>query len=601
MKKEILQNVILAQLIIVVSSAPITLRGDEVPPVADAGSLRYAANEPVVLDGTRSYDPDNSGPLGYTWRQIAGPQAIIIDVDTATPTIAESMKVGAGRDRTPRPVGFTQTDEIQECEFELIVSDGEFTSMPDTVKIIIVPDFGKDTLYLENPPFDPDKPTLIYFGGGNCVSGLPVDCVSPFTPGDWLSAVNIINFPDGYTPDLSGDGRAYYRYADMIIAYLSAVAPDYKQPIQTSGWSTGGQPAVDVGIRLNLIYADARYAVNRVTFFDALRYCRANYAESISTFLASSVDGEQCWADAYASATSGGGGFVAGPPFQDNVLNVGFPNATGSWYQRHILSFQWYVNSLMPGDLNNFNQGVVAGAYWSVIGPGKNLQLASTPGVQTYRFDWYGENSSGTMDFTNVLNHPGMLPEPVTLIEPADAGDPNGFVLTCEESENAVGYELLLGGDPSRVVDYDVISDTPAPPNDVITTLPPDKTWWTVRVRDQYGSTIYADPISLVACNPDPADGAMHPGTWVNLVWTEGMRSESYDVHFGDNIVAVQDGAADVFQSNQTTTNLIIGLDGFPYPDGLVPGTTYFWRIDDVGADGTVTHRGKMWRFTVSP
>ncbi|MHC4707939.1 MAG: hypothetical protein ACYS8I_12750, partial [Planctomycetota bacterium] len=491
-------------------------------PVADAGPSRYVAQDPVVLDGTGSYDPDNSGPLSYTWRQIAGPEVIIIDANTATPTIAESMQAGTGRDKTFKPVGFTQTDEIQECEFELVVSDGEFSSMPDTVKLIIVPDFGEDTLYLENPAFDADKPTIIYFGGGNCVSGLAVDCVSPFTPDDWLSAANIINFPNGYTPDGGGGRRTYSRYADMIIVYLSSVAPDYKQPIQTSGWSTGGQPAVDVGIRLNLIYADARYAINRVTFFDALRYCRDHYSESISTFLGSSVDGEQCWADSYASATSGGSGFVAGPPFQEDVLNVGFPNATGSWYQRHILSYEWYVNSLMPGDLNNFNHGVVAGAYWSVIGPGKNLQLASTPGVQTYRFDWYGESSSGIMDFDDVLNHPGMLPEPVTLIEPVDVGDPNGFVLTCEESENAIGYELLLGADPYRIADYDVISDTPAPPDDVITTLPSDKTWWTVRVRDQYGSTIYADPMSMVSYDPHPSDAATHPDTWADLVWAEG-------------------------------------------------------------------------------
>ncbi|MFC1636435.1 hypothetical protein ACFL5Z_16520, partial [Planctomycetota bacterium] len=387
----------------------------------------------------------------------------------------------------------------------------------------------------------------------------------------------------------------------MIIVYLSAEAPNYNQPIQTSGWSTGGQPAVDVGIHLNLNYADARYAINRVTFFDALRYCRDHYSKSISTFLGSSVDGEQCWADAYVSATSGGSGFVAGPPFQENVLNVGFPNATGSWYQRHILSYQWYVNSLMLGDLNNFNHGVVAGAYWSVIGPGKNLQFASTPGVQTYKFNWHGESFSGIMDFDDVLNHPGMLPEPVTLIEPVDVEDSNGFVLTCEESENAVGYELLFGTDPYRIMDYDVISDTPAPPNDVITTIPSDRTWWTVRVRDQYGSTIYADPISMVAYNPNPADSAVLIDTWANLNWAEGMRAESYDVYFGKNLVDVQDGTAEVFQGNQSMTYFIVGFAGFPYPEGLVPGTTYFWRIDDVRADGTVIHKGKIWRFTVSP
>jgi len=469
-------------------------------PVADAGLSRYAALNPIVLDGTGSYDPDNSGTLSYTWRQIAGPSVVIIDANTASPTIGGSMQPGIGRDPTPTLGGFTQTDAIQECEFELVVSDGELTSLPDTVKVIIVPDFGPNSFQQENPPFDADKPTIIYFGGGDCTNGLAVDGWSPFTPA-WLSRANIIYFPNGYTPDSGGNARTYYKYGDMIIVYLSAVAPDYKQPIQTIGWSTGGQPAVDVGIHLNLNYADARYAINRVTFFDALRYCRDHYSESISTFLGTSVDGEQCWADAYVSATSGGEGFVAGPPFQENVLNVGFPNATGSWYQCHILASGWYTNSLTLAEINNFNHGVIAGAYWSVIGPGNNLQLASTPGEQTYKFNWYGDASSGYMDFYDELNHPGRLPEPVTLLAYSDALDPNdkptGVLLTCRESENAVGYELLFGTDPYRVMDYNIISDTPSPPVEFITTFPFEETWWTIRVRDQYGSTIYADPIRV--------------------------------------------------------------------------------------------------------
>jgi parallel beta-helix repeat protein len=395
---------------------------------------------------------------------------------------------------------FIQTDEIQECEFELVVSDGELTSLPDTVRVIIVPDFGTTALREENPPFDPNKPTLIYFGGGNCVNGLQVDCASPFTSAAWLSKANIINFRNGYGPDSGGNGRTYYKYGDMIIAHLSNAAPDYRQPIQTSGWSTGGQPAIDVGIHLNLTYADARYAINRVTFCDATSYCRDNYSESIPTFLRSSVDGEQCWVDAYAS-TTGGGGYGNYPPFHENVLNVWFPTATGGWYNRHILAHRWYANSLVLAEANDFNHGVVAGAYFSVIGPGKNLQLASTPHSETYKFSWYGNASSGYMDFCDEPNHPGRLPGPVTLIGPADGTfvDANGTVLSCQESENAVGYQLLFGADPYHLTYQS--SDTPAPPTEIITTFPFERTFWTVMARDQHGSTIYADPICLYAEN----------------------------------------------------------------------------------------------------
>ena len=105
----------------------------------------------------------------------------------------------------------------------------------------------------------------------------------------------------------------------------------------------------------------------------------------------------------------------------------------------------------------------------------------------------------------------------------------------------------------------------------------------------------------MVAHNPNPADRAMYSDTWVNLIWNEGIKAGSYDVYFGENFIDVQDGTVDVFRGNQTTKYFIVGFAGFPYPDGLVPGTTYFWRIDDVGADGTVIHKGKIWSFTVSP
>lgn len=587
---EIQKTVHMVVLVALFALIPVKAQAQNIRPIADAGLYRYAGRDPIVLDGSGSYDPDHSGPLSYTWQQISGPPVVIIDGNTATPTIAGSIQPDEGRDSTPKPQGFLQTDEIQECEFELVVNDGELTSLPDRVKVVIVPDFGTNVLTLQNDFFDQDKPTFIFFGGGDCISG-----GGSVGSKDWIERANVMSFthyePDpNYTPGKVDELRTYYRCGDMIIVYLSSVAPDYKQPIQTSGWSTGGQPAVDVGIRLNLTYMDARYAVNRVTLLDA-RACR-DHSESFRQFLESSVDGEPCWIDNHRGGTDGP--FPSWPSFYPNVLRVG-----SSLSHSGVVS--WYANSLTDSDMNQFNHGVVGGAYWSVLGPGKNLQLASTPGVETYKFTWYGDESSGYMDFYDETNHPGRLPKPVTLVGPIDIGDPNGFILTCEESENAVGYELLFGSDPYRVMDCEVISDSPSPPNIVITTIPSDKTWWTVRVRDQHGSTIYADPISMVAHNPNPANGAVYPDTWVNLSWNEGILAASYDVYFGENFTDVQNGTSDVFRCNQTITYFIVGFAGFPYPDGLVPDTTYFWRIDDVGADGNVIHKGNIWRFTVSP
>jgi parallel beta-helix repeat protein/predicted outer membrane repeat protein len=467
MNKTILQKLTLALLIGFVSSAVNSLGSEGISPIADAGLPRYAAQDPVVLDGIGSFDPDNSGSLSYTWRQISGPTVVITDANTANPTIS----------------GFNQTDRIQECEFELVVSDGELASLPDTIKVIIVPDFGQNFMRHVNPPFDPQKPTLIFFGGGDCVNGVSGFKISLPT---LLDKTNAIDFPDGYKPDKKSgaDWRTYYGCGDMIIVYLSSVAPYYKMPIHIVGASTGGQPAVDVGIRFNKSYRDARYAVNRVTLEDASTYCRGSkgYSESVAAFVTSSVDGEQCWLDNYVSKDA---------DFYPNVLNVGFDLVD------HDLAPWWYHYSFTIDESNYFNNGVIAGAYWSIVGPGKNLQLAAKNADQAYRFKWYGKSWTGYMDFWNEPNYPGKLPEPVTLVGPEDGAfvDANGAIFSCEESENAVGYQLLFGPDPHRVMDYYIVSDTPIPPTEVITSSAFEQTWWTVKAYDQYGSTIYADPI----------------------------------------------------------------------------------------------------------
>ncbi len=500
MKKTILQNLTLALFIKVLASAAISLGSEGLPPIADAGLPRYAAQDPVVLDGMGSYNPDDSGALSYTWRQISGPPVMIADANTAAPTVS----------------GFVQTDAIQECEFELVVSDGELTSLPDSVRVVIVSDFGANVLTLQNDSFDPNKPTLIFFGGGDCITG--TGSVGHMS---WVERANVISFPNyepdpNYLPGIVDSPRTYYRCGDMIIVYLSSVAPDYQQPIQTSGWSTGGQPAVDVGIHLNLTYADARYAINRVTLIDA-RACR-DHSDSIRQFLGSSVDGEQCWIDNYRGNTDGP--YPSWPSFYPNVLRVGSSLS-------HVGVVMWYGNSLTGSDMNQFNHGVVGGAYWSVMGPGKNLQLASTPGVATYSFTWYGGESSGYMGFYDEPNHPGRLPEPVTLIGPPDGAvvDANGVVLSCEVSENAIGYQLLFGSEPYRVMDYMIVSDTPVPPSEVITSFPYEQTWWTIQVYDAFGSTIYADPVCVY---PEKVE-APEPGLIANWKLDETEGDIAYD------------------------------------------------------------------------
>ncbi len=104
------------------------------------------------------------------------------------------------------------------------------------------------------------------------------------------------------------------------------------------------------------------------------------------------------------------------------------------------------------------------------------------------------------------------------------------------------------------------------------------------------------------AWGPDPADGALYPDTWVNLNWSPGGLAVSHDVYFGENFDDVNDGAEGMFQANQTETFIVVGFPGFAYPDGLVPGTTYYWRIDEVNdAEPNSPWKGEVWSFSVPP
>ncbi|MEA3224786.1 MAG: PA14 domain-containing protein, partial [Planctomycetota bacterium] len=102
------------------------------------------------------------------------------------------------------------------------------------------------------------------------------------------------------------------------------------------------------------------------------------------------------------------------------------------------------------------------------------------------------------------------------------------------------------------------------------------------------------------AVDPTPADGALYLDTWVNLNWLAGDFAVSHDIYLGDNFDDVNDGIDDTFRGNQPSGNFVVGFPGFPYPDGLVPGTTYYWRIDEVNdADPNSPWKGEVWSFTI--
>ena len=99
----------------------------------------------------------------------------------------------------------------------------------------------------------------------------------------------------------------------------------------------------------------------------------------------------------------------------------------------------------------------------------------------------------------------------------------------------------------------------------------------------------------LLAGDPQPGRGATVDIRDISVLsWSAGDTAASHDVYFGTDrdAVAAADKDAPEFQGNQVGASLSL--------PGLVEfgGGDYYWRIDEVEADGTV-HAGSIWKFTV--
>jgi hypothetical protein len=106
----------------------------------------------------------------------------------------------------------------------------------------------------------------------------------------------------------------------------------------------------------------------------------------------------------------------------------------------------------------------------------------------------------------------------------------------------------------------------------------------------------------FLASKPVPADSAVIRDTWYNMNWAAGAAAVSHDVYFGDDFDYVNTGTGDTFRGNQAAMDYIVGFPGFPYPEGLAQGTTYYWRIDEVNElNPESPWKGNVWSFTVAP
>ncbi len=93
-------------------------------------------------------------------------------------------------------------------------------------------------------------------------------------------------------------------------------------------------------------------------------------------------------------------------------------------------------------------------------------------------------------------------------------------------------------------------------------------------------------PPKVQARKPEPANGTVGVTTPL-FRWTAGETAVLHNVYIGKTPDL---GPADLAGNRQP-------LAMFWYIPGLEPGVTYYWRVDEIEADGTTIHTGNVWSF----
>ncbi len=102
--------------------------------------------------------------------------------------------------------------------------------------------------------------------------------------------------------------------------------------------------------------------------------------------------------------------------------------------------------------------------------------------------------------------------------------------------------------------------------------------------------------VPVQALNPSPEDDAMIFSTDVTLQWRPGDYADKHDVYLGTDFDDVND---------DTDPNTLPGRGrqdpNYYDANGLTPGETYYWRIDEVSSGGSPIYKGYVWSFMIEP
>ncbi len=296
-----------------------------------------------------------------------------------------------------------------------------------------------------------------------------------------------------------------------------------------------------------------------------------------------------------ANVTTGGmgagGSAWVNDPDHGMVLSFNGNNSSGTYVSMGNIipamtlsnGFTWAFWAKQEGDGTGVNEVVLGNRYGGTQSPLQFIKFTPT------RFEYYRGDHNGTIDYADL---------------------PAGQWVHLAVVKDGANFTHYRNGQPAETSTTTATID----PNPFFIGGDATAEHWSGWISD---ARIYSRALTQAevmgamkglgeawpyASSPSPADGTYNKDTWVSLSWKPGPRAVSHDVYLGESFDDVNAGTASTFRGNQAAVSLLVGFAGNPYPDGLVPGTTYYWRIDEVNtADPNSPWKGSVWRFSIPP
>ncbi|MEN6427483.1 MAG: PA14 domain-containing protein [Phycisphaerales bacterium] len=180
--------------------------------------------------------------------------------------------------------------------------------------------------------------------------------------------------------------------------------------------------------------------------------------------------------------------------------------------------------------------------------------------------------------------------------EPADgAVDVTSPMFKWVPGDTAAKYDVYVGTSP-ELTEADLQMGTWPNMFYYLGTLEPGVTYyWRVDGIQEDGSKITGKVWSftvqpMTASRPNPEDGAVDIAVLPTLSWAVGQTAVSHMVYLSADEALVTAGDASVLVASQAETSFTVTTD-------LAAFSKYFWRVDEVDAEGAVI-AGPVWSFS---